>query len=299
MTDPADVPVVDAHHHIWRQADLRWLQGATQPRIFGAYDPIKRDYPIAEYLEDIAGTGVVKSVYVQANWPPERFEDEVAWVEGVADAAGWPHAVVGYADFTDDAVADQLERLARYPRTRGVRQQIHHHDKPEYRFASRPDLAADPTFRKNVARLADHDFTFELQVFEHQMHDAADLAAACPDVTFVLQHAGMLADTSDAGWAGWRNGMGRLADEPNVMVKLSAFGTFVHRNDPALIAAIIQGTVATFGPERCLFGSNFPIEKIWTSFPELLAAHRDAIGRIAPDHARAILHDNACRIYRL
>jgi predicted TIM-barrel fold metal-dependent hydrolase len=62
--------IVDAHHHIWRQTDLPWLLGPSQPRIFGEYDAIKRDYPIAEYLDDIAGSNVEKSVYVQANWAP-------------------------------------------------------------------------------------------------------------------------------------------------------------------------------------------------------------------------------------
>ena len=75
------IPVIDAHHHIWRQDDLPWLKGPMVPRIFGPYEPLRRDYPIDEYLADIAGTGVEKSVYVQANWPPEKAEDEVAWVQ--------------------------------------------------------------------------------------------------------------------------------------------------------------------------------------------------------------------------
>ena len=62
------IPIIDAHHHIWRQADLPWLQGPMVPRIFGPYEPIRRDYPIAEYLADIEGSGVEKSVYVQSNW---------------------------------------------------------------------------------------------------------------------------------------------------------------------------------------------------------------------------------------
>ena len=78
--------IVDAHHHIWRQADMPWLSGPMLPRIFGPYGPIRRDYLIDEFLEDLAGTGVVKSVYVQANWPTDRFEDEVAWVSQVAEA---------------------------------------------------------------------------------------------------------------------------------------------------------------------------------------------------------------------
>ena len=72
--------IIDAHHHIWRRADLPWLDGPMQPRIFGPYEAIRRDYPIGEYLADIAGCGVTRSVYVQANWAKDRFEDEVAYV---------------------------------------------------------------------------------------------------------------------------------------------------------------------------------------------------------------------------
>src|SRR4029077_13972725 len=84
--------IVDGHHHIWRQADLPWLVGPMQPRIFGPYEPIRRDYAIEDYLSDISGAGVVKSVYVQTNWPKEGFEDEARWVQQTADRAGWPHA---------------------------------------------------------------------------------------------------------------------------------------------------------------------------------------------------------------
>ena len=80
--------VIDAHHHIWRRADLAWLQGPTEPRIFGEYDAIKRDYPIDEFLADCRDAGVSKSVYVQANWPIEQFVDEAAWVQSVIDAHG-------------------------------------------------------------------------------------------------------------------------------------------------------------------------------------------------------------------
>lgn len=291
--------IVDAHHHVWRQADLPWLNGPMQPRIFGPYAPIMRDYPLGEYADDVAGTGVTASVYVQANWAPERFEDEVAWVQGEADAHGLIRAVVGYADFTVDDVRPQLERLAAYPLVRGVRQQLHWHENPAYRFASGPGLARDATLQRNVARLAEHGFSFDLQVFAPQMAGAAELARACPDVTFVLQHAGMLEDTSEAGRAAWREALVALAAEPNVVTKLSAFGTFVHANDPAHVARLVADTVDVFGAERCLFGSNFPIEKLWTDYRSLLDAFLDATAAFDAAARRAIFHDTATRVYRL
>jgi predicted TIM-barrel fold metal-dependent hydrolase len=291
--------IVDAHHHIWRQADMPWLSGPMQPRIFGPYEAIRRDYLVEEFLADLSGTGVVKSVYVQANWPKDKFEDEVAWVQQVADQSGWPHGIVGYADVTVDDVRPQLDRLRTYPLMRGVRMQLHWHANETYRFAGRPDLAADPKVRRNIAALADYGWGFELQVFAPQMAGAAQLAAACPKVTFILQHAGMLGDLSDKGLAEWRAGMTLLAAQPNIVSKISALGTFIHRNDPAHIAAVTRETVALFGADRTMFGSNFPIEKLWTTYPELIAAHRAAAAQLPAADQRKLLHDTATRVYRL
>jgi len=293
------IPMVDGHHHIWRQADLPWLVGPMQPRIFGPYEPIRRDYSIDEYRADIAGSDVVKSVYVQTNWPPERFEDEAAWVQKTAQATGWPHAIVAYSDFSEPDVRPQLDRLARYPLVRGLRMQLHWHDNPLYRFASRADLAADPVIRRNIRHLADYGWSFDLQVFARQMVGAAELAEDCPKVTFVLQHAGMLENLSREGGAEWRAGMVRLAACPNVVSKLSGLGTFLHRSDPAHIAEVMRETVRIFGAERCLFGSNFPIEKLWTSYSALVDAYRKAASSLAETEQRAILHDTAMRVYRI
>jgi predicted TIM-barrel fold metal-dependent hydrolase len=291
--------IVDAHHHIWRRADLPWLSGPMQPRIFGPYEPIRRDYSIREYLDDLSGAGIVRSVYVQANWATERFEDEAAWVQQTANEHGWPHAIVAYADFSAEDVRPQLDRLARHPLVRGVRMQVHWHGNPLYRFAARPDLCADPGIRRNIARLAGYGFSFDLQVFAPQMADAADLAAACPGVTFILQHAGMLEDLSLEGRNAWRAGMKRLAACPNVASKLSALGTFIHRNDPAHIASVVTETVAIFGAGRCLFGSNFPIEKLWTSYRELVDAYVAAAAKLRPEECDAIFRTTATRVYRL
>ena len=291
--------IVDAHHHIWRQADLPWLTGPMQPRIFGPYEPIRRDYSIQEYLGDLAGSGVTRSVYVQTNWANDRFEDEAAWVQRTADEHGWPHAIVAYADLGVDDVRPQLDRLTRYPLVHGVRMQLHWHDNPLYRFAARPDLCDDPVIRRNVARLADYGYSFDLQVFAPQMAGAAGLAKACPQVTFILQHAGMLEDPSPQGRGAWREGMQRLADCPNVVSKLSGLGTFIHRNDSAHIAEIVAEAVAIFGAERCLFGSNFPIEKLWTGHRELVDAFRAAAAPLGAEQRDAILRTTAIRVYRL
>jgi len=290
---------VDAHYHIWRQADLPWLSGPMQPRIFGPYEPIRRDYPIEEYLADVASSGVTRSVYVQTNWANDRFQDETAWVQQTADEHGWPHAIVSFADFSADDVRPQLDRLARYGLVRGTRMQLHWHENPLYRFAARPDLCVEPTIQRNVAQLADYGWSFDLQVFAAQMTGAAELAGACPNVTFILQHAGMLEDLSPQGRAAWREGMAKLARCPNVVCKLSGLGTFIHRNDAAHVAGILNETILLFGADRCMFGSNFPIEKLWTTYAELVNAYRVAAASLRSEQRDALFGGTAMRVYRL
>lgn len=291
--------IIDSHHHIWRQADLKWLQGPMQPRIFGDYEWIRRDYPIEEYLGDIASSNVTKSVYVQANWPNDQFEDEVRWVQETTDRTGWPQGIVGFADMTVPDARPQLERLNAYSAMRGIRQQFHWHENPLYRFAASASMAEEPVVQDNIRKLADYGWSFDLQLFAGQMKAAVGLAKACPDVTFILQHAGMPEDLSDAGWTTWRDGMQALAEMPNVMSKLSGFGTFVHRVDADLIKKIIFETVEMFGTDRCMFGSNYPIEKIWSSYAALVEAHMSAVSELGESAMQDIFYNTAAKVYRL
>lgn len=292
-------PIVDAHHHVWLRDRVPWLNGPLQPRIFGAYEPIRRDYPIDEFRADAAPSDVVASVYVQVNVAPDAEVDEVAWVESLSRATGHPSAIVAFADLARPDLDDLLERQLAAGRVRGIRQQLHWHENALYRFAARPDLMNDADWRRGLARVAARGLLFELQVFASQFDDCVALARAVPEATLVLMHAGMPEDFSDAGFARWRRGLRALAGEPNVHVKLSGLGTFVHRVDPSLIARVCGETIDAFGPQRCVFGSNFPIEKLWTGYAALVDAYRDAVVGHDPSAQRAIFHDNAVRLYRL
>jgi predicted TIM-barrel fold metal-dependent hydrolase len=293
------IPTIDAHHHIWRLKDLTWLSGPQVPRIFGPYQPICRDYPIAEFRADTDGCNIVKSVYVQTNWPAGQSYDEAQWVQSVSDDTGWPHANVAHADLADPACGALIERLSRLPAMRGIRQQIHWHPNPQYRFAPHPEVMNDPDWRRGFRHLAKHKLLFEIQLFTSQMKHGAALAHAFPDTVLVLEHAGMLEDMSETGWKSWREGMRALAAEPNMNVKLSGLGTFVHACRADVMGPIIRETVEMFGAGRCIYGSNFPIEKLWTDYRTFYRTFREAIDHLAEDAQRAILHDTAARLYRM
>jgi predicted TIM-barrel fold metal-dependent hydrolase len=293
------IPTIDVHHHIWRLKDLTWLSGPQVPRIFGPYEAIRRDYPIEEFRADTDGCDVVKSVYVQTNWPAGQSFHEAQWVQSVSDETGWPHANVAHADLGDPECGALIKRLAQLKATRGIRQQLHWHLNPQFRFAPHPEVMNDPDWRRGLKHLAEHNLLFEIQLFTSQMRHGAALARAFPDVVFVLEHAGMLEDMSEAGWKLWREGMMRLAAEPNMNVKLSGLGTFVHACRADVMGPIITETVEIFGADRCLYGSNFPIEKLWTDYRTLYRTFRAAIDPLGEREQRAILHDTAARLYRI
>lgn len=292
-------PIIDAHHHIWRAARTPWLSGPMQPRIFGEYSAIRRDYTIDEYLEDATASGVTRSVYVQVNVAPGDEVEEVAWVQSVGEEHGFPHGIVAYADLCSPHVTDTLDRERAHSRLRGIRQQLHWHENPLYRFAARADLANDKAFRNGIKALAARGLLFELQVFTSQMADAARLASDFPEVTFVLLHAGMPEDRSVEGEKRWRTAMRLLAANANVCVKLSGLGTFTRTCSVELWKPVVEETLELFGPDRCLFGSNFPIEKLWTSYAALVSVMKTCLAGLSEDERRAVLHDNAQRIYRL
>jgi predicted TIM-barrel fold metal-dependent hydrolase len=292
-------PVIDAHHHIWLVRKVPWLSGPLLPRIFGDYSVLRHDYPADHFIAEIAPHGVVKSVYIQINVAPGDEVDEVQWVQSVADAHGFPHGIVGYADLAAPGLAATLDRMMACANLRGIRQQLHWHEKPLYRFAARPDLMNDPAWRAGLRELEKRRLVFELQVFASQMTDAAKLAKDFPGITFVLLHAGMLEDRSPAGWALWRTGMRKLAACPNVCTKLSGLGTFEHACSVALWQPVITETLAMFGAGRCLYGSNYPIEKLWTTYDRIMAVMQECTAHLNGTERRAVFHDNAQRIYRL
>ena len=292
-------PIIDAHHHIWRLAETPWLNGPPVKRIFGDYQVLKKDYLASDFMADVVANGVVKSVYMQVNVAPGKEIAEAKWVQSEADKHGFPHALSSFANLFDPGVGEVLDQLKACSNTHAIRQQIHWHENPQYRFADRPDVMNDAAWRHGLKELGKRRLMFELQVFSHQMADAVKLVREFPDTTFILLHCGMLQDTSPDGWAAWRAGMKALAACPNLMCKISGIGTFERACREETWRPIIEEAIELFGAARCLFGSNFPIEGMWTSYANLIKVVKACLSRCSEAERRAILHDTAARLYQL
>ena len=279
--------------------NVAWLNGPAQPRIFGDYELIRRDYPIQEFIKDSGSQGVTASVYVQVNWPNGEDVSEAAWVQATADKFGWPNAIIGHVDFASDQCCKVLSDLAKIPLMRGIRQQIHWHQNPQYCFAVEPDIVLNSNWRRNFALLQDYNWCFELQVFASQMRNAAKLAAEFRETPMILQHCGMPEDNSITGMAFWLEGIKFLADQPNVFCKFSGLGTFLRQNSTDFISDVTGHCLELFGANRCIYGSNFPIEKIWTPYSNLINSYFHSLSGLSRPEQKQIFYSNAKEVYKI
>lgn len=292
-------PVIDAHHHIWKLDRTPWLKGLPQPRIFGDYDAIRRDYDIEEFAAEARPQGVRGSVYIQVNVAPGDEIDEVRYVSRESEHSNLMQAIVAFADLRSPKVGEVLDQQLAAGPVRGVRQQLHWHENPAFRFAVAPDIICSPDWQAGLREVAERGLHFELQLFVDQLDDAFEVIQAHPDVTFVLLHAGMIQDTSSSGWTDWGNAMVRMASLENVLVKLSGLGTFSHRCTLEDWEPIVKRTIGIFGADRCIFGSNFPVEKLWTSYGALIDVFMACIAEESATDQHKVMCSNAATLYRI
>ena len=299
MTLP--IPTIDTHHHLWDLAANRypWLTGPPLQTHIGPYDKIRKNYLIEDYLADVRSQNVVKSVHVEAACDPSESVAETRWLQGVADTHGFPHGIVAHVNLASPDARSALERHCAYRNVRGVRMMMKKHGELVRDMASEDSPMTDPAWRRNFALLGEFHLSFDLQAPPPLMGEAATLAAAFPNIQIMLTHAGLPLDRSDEGLAAWRRGMALLADRPNVAVKISGLPmTDWHWTTDSLRPIVLQ-TIELFGVQRAMFGSNFPVDKLFSDFDTLFNAYRAIIAHFTPEEQRKLFHDNAETFYRL
>lgn len=291
--------VIDGHFHLWNREKLPypWLAADAAPRPFGDHSAIKPSYLPEHYRADRGDVLMEACVHVQANCADA--EGEMRWLEECARDQGIPTAFVAYADLTDEAVEAALERIAASPLARGVRMMLSWHEEPLRRAASRFDLMEDGRFRAGFARLVRHGLSFDLGCLPAQLPMAAKLAADHPGAMLFLNHLGWPLLGDEDGANVWRRGMRAIAREPNVMLKVSGLWPVDRDWRVSALKPFVREAVELFGFSRCLYGSNFPIEKLMTTIPQQIAALSDIFSDASPQEREQLFAETARRVYRL
>jgi predicted TIM-barrel fold metal-dependent hydrolase len=299
---PDTEPIIDPHHHLWDLDSNKypWLQERPlRLRVEGDIRPIAKSYLLEDYWADTRNQNVVKSVHVESGWDPSNPVGETAWLQRLADKHGFPHGIVAHAMLDAPDVERVLEAQAGYRNVRGIRHIVNWHPDPVKTYVDRPDLTRTAAWRRGFGLLQRFGLSFDLQLYPAQMHDAAALARAYPDVPIILNHAGMPVDRDEEGLDLWRRGMRELAAAPNVAVKISGLGVVDWRWTAESIRPFVLQTIEAFGVSRCMFASNFPVDKLYSDFDALYAAFREITRSFSAEERRQLFHDNAAHYYRL
>jgi predicted TIM-barrel fold metal-dependent hydrolase len=294
-----DGPIVDAHHHFWEPSLGRnpWLlPDAHIPFRYGDYEPIKRDYLPPDLLADAGPLNVVGTVTMESEWDVDDPLGEIDHIEGVQRRYGLPDAAIAHARLRDPAIEAVLEQLAERPIVRGVRNKPGQPASPD---AVEPTLMSDDQWRRGYARLGAYGLGFELQTAWWHLDEAVRLGRDFPDTPITINHTGLPADRSREGIEGWAAALARIAALPHVWLKISGIGLPDRTWTVDTNREIVERAAETFGPDRIMFASNFPVDGLTGSYQTIMGGFVQIAESWSPTVQRKAFAENAVRRYRL
>ena len=290
--------IVDSHHHLWDldAVPYPWLRERGVRRFFGDPTPIQQDYGVPEFRADHGRLRVIKSVHIQVGTAADHEVDETRWLDDQARHFGLPSAIVAFCDLSSDRASAVMEaHRSGSSLLRGVRQIISRHP-DEDEATNSAALLASPAFAAGLAEPELRDLSFDLQLTPPHMLAAARVFGRTPDLRVALCHAGSPWRRDAEGWAEWRVGLRALAELPNLVCKLSGLGMFDPQWTTDSLRPIVDEVLDVFGPGRVMWGSNFPVDKLYRGYEELLSA---LLSLVDVDHRERVFAGTAERFYRL
>ena len=293
--------IIDAHHHLWdlQACHYPWLMAKGVRRFFGDPTPIQKNYLVEDFLADIGELPVTASVHVQVGVEETQAVAETRWLQAVAESGkGFPQGIVAFCDLAAPEAQATLEAHRGAPNLRGIRQILGR--SPEENAATGSHLLLEnPVWMKNLAGLAEQGLSFDLQLIPSQLPATRALLAKIPALRTALCHCGSPFQQDQEGLARWKTQLRALAELPNVYCKLSGFGMFDPAWSAASIRPIVLEAIEAFTPERCMFGSNFPVEKLCADYRKVWAAYGALTQDFTAAERRQLFHATARDFYAL
>ena len=295
--------VVDPHIHLWdlQASSYPWLQPPGDIFI-GDYHDIAKTQRLVDFLTDAGPVDVRKIVHIDAGYNPSDPLGETHWLQGIADepvSHGMPNAIVAAADLSMPEVERLLAAHVEHRNVRGIRQNLNVHSDKRLDYVGRHFMTED-RWRQNFKLLAKYGLSFDLQLYPTQMATAAELASENSHTAMILNHTGMFADRNSVdGWRTWRDGIRLLARQPNLTVKISGMGMLDHHWTVESLRPYVLETIDAFGTERAMFASNFPVDRLYSSYEHLWRSYAAIVGDMNDDEKTALFGGNAERIYRI
>jgi predicted TIM-barrel fold metal-dependent hydrolase len=277
--------IVDAHQHLWDLDLFRYSWLDSLPAL-------NRSFRMPDYLAAAKGLNVVKSVHLEADVDEPYMLDETRHLLALADQPDNPlEGIVACARPESADFKSYLDKIAGHPQLKGIRRVLH----------TQPDeVGQGATFIKNVAVLASYRLSFDLCVLARQLPIAIKLVSKCPDVVFILDHCGV-PQVKERNLDPWRSYITEIAKFPNISCKIS--GLVAYADTKRWIAEdlrpFVEHTIASFGWDRVLFGSDWPVCTLSSSYQQWVQALQAITQSAGEVNQRKLFYDNALRVYRL
>ncbi len=273
---------IDAHHHLWRYHDPGY------PWMTDEMSSLRRDIGLEDLRKVATPSGITGTVVIEV----ERTAEETRWLASMAASDDLILGVVGWVDLTDSSVFTELEQLAELPKLKGVRHPIH--DEPDPNFVLRED------FNRGIAALHTFGLTYDLLIFEDHLPQTINFVDRHTDQIFILDHIAK-PRIRDASITAWRSNFFELARRPNVYCKLSGIVTEAKWDRWTLqsIAPYIDTVLEAFGPRRLMFGSDWPIVTLASTYGQWVNTVHSAIAQLSTSEQQAILWQSAIEAYSL
>jgi L-fuconolactonase len=273
---------IDAHHHIWRYRD------PGQPWMTEEMTGLRRDIGLEDLRRVATPSGITGTVVIEV----ERTSEETQWLASLAANDDLILGVVGWARLTDPSAQAELEQLAELPKFKGLRHPIH--DEPDPNFVLRED------FNRGIAALHALGLTYDVLIFEDHLLQITTFVDRHPNQIFIVDHIAK-PRIRDASITAWRSSLLELARRPNVYCKLSGVVTEARwdRWTPQMIAPYIDTVLEAFGPQRLMFGSDWPIVTLASTYSGWIDTIRSVIAPLSTSEQQSILWRSATEAYGL
>jgi predicted TIM-barrel fold metal-dependent hydrolase len=297
-----DGPIVDAHTHLWDLSMGRhgWLIGKGGVSALGGLEKLRRDVVVETFRRESANQNIVASVHIEALWDPADPVGETRWLETLDKSAGVAIRYTAAAPLGTARGAEVLEQQAACARVVGIRQILSFHPtRPDKSFATRGDIALDPAWRADVARLAPLGLMLELMMYPYQLDQVVGLARANPTLWIIINHCASPIDRDADGMTLWRETVRHLAAEPNIALKVSAASPYDPEPTAASVDAVMRHCIECFGTERTMLATDWPVSGLKTTYDAIHDDFRRVTADLTPAEQRALFHDNAVRFYRI
>ncbi|MDJ0878951.1 MAG: amidohydrolase family protein [Halieaceae bacterium] len=284
---------VDAHHHLWdlEAVHYPWLMARGVKRFFGDPTPIQKNYLPEDFLNESAEYRPKASVHIQVG--ADDGLEETKWLHSLEDC---PAAVVAFCGLSAPDVEARLDALLEYPKVRSIRQIVGRHADEDGQHGS-AELLESKAWINGLKALVTRGLSFDLQMIPPQMPAVLNALMQVPDLKVALCHAGSPWDQSEEGLKSWRGGLEQLAALPNTVCKISGLGMFNPDWTEADLARIVEPVIDIFTPERVMFGSNFPVDKLYRDYAAYWQTYDRLTSSYSGDDRSAMFAGNAEEFY--